>query len=140
MRAYLNGLRVSSPEIYSDLMDLSDAMKALGTDASLTAAEGLEILAGAMSSASGEATEGKTAFEQMGEDIARLAGEIDLQEALGAQDEYASGALDYLQEQMSEAIKAGENLEDKLGSVWANLSDAAKSTLVERLGDFTKGM
>ena len=140
MRAYLNGLRVSSPEIYSDLMDLSDAMKALGTDASLTAAEGLEILAGAMSSASGEAAEGKTAFEQMGEDIARLAQEIDLQEALGAQDEYASGALDYLQEQMSEAIKAGENLEDKLGSVWANLSDAAKSTLVERLGDFTKGM
>ena len=140
MRAYLNGLRVSSPEIYSDLMDLSDAMKALGTDASLTAAEGLEILAGAISSASGEAAEGKTAFEQMGEDIAQLAGEIDLQEALGAQDEYASGALDYLQEQMSEAIKAGENLEDKLGSVWANLSDAAKSTLVERLGDFTKGM
>ena len=140
MRAYLNGLRVSSPEIYSDLMGLSDAMKALGTDASLTAAEGLEILAGAMSSVSGEAAEGKTAFEQMGEDIAQLAREIDLQEALGAQDEYASGALDYLQEQMSEAIKAGENLEDKLGSVWANLSDAAKSTLVERLGDFTKGM
>lgn len=121
-------------------MGLSDAMKALGTDASLTAAEGLEILAGAMSSASGAAAEGKTAFEQMGEDIAQLAQEIDLQEALGAQDEYASGALDYLQEQMNEAIKAGENLEDKLGSVWANLSDAAKSTLVERLGDFTKGM
>lgn len=34
LRAYLNGLRESTPQIYDDIMDLSDAMQALGTDGS----------------------------------------------------------------------------------------------------------
>lgn len=93
-----------------------------------------------MATATETAEDGKTAFEQMQEDIAQMAQDLALQEALGGDDEYASGALNYLKKQMEEAALAGEDLQERLGKVWSELGDDAKNTLVGGLGDFTEGL